>query len=157
VTPKSTKAIPGCSAPIWAFGQETAVHALRLMGSGLFDAHPRLQVILGHMGELLPFALWRVDNSNAWITERNTFPAKKRIRDYFRENFHVTTSGNFHTPALLSAMLEVGADRIMFSTDWPFENIDHAANWFDACDISENDRQKIGRTNARRLFKLGND
>jgi 2,3-dihydroxybenzoate decarboxylase len=158
--PRDAKIYEGHSwllGPIWAFGQETAVHALRLMGSGLFDAHPRLQVILGHMGELLPFALWRVDNSNAWITERNTFPAKKRIRDYFRENFHVTTSGNFHTPALLSAMLEVGADRIMFSTDWPFENIDHAANWFDACDISENDRQKIGRTNARRLFKLGND
>ena len=60
-------------------------------------------------------------------------------------------------PALLNAMLEIGADRIMFSTDWPFENIDHAANWFDACPISENDRLKIGRTNARRLFKLGND
>ena len=54
-------------------------------------------------------------------------------------------------------MLEIGADRIMFSTDWPFENIDHAANWFDACPISEHDRIKIGRTNARRLFKLGND
>jgi gamma-resorcylate decarboxylase len=143
--------------PIWAFAQETAVHALRLMGSGLFDAHPRLQIILGHMGENLPFALWRVDNANAWITERNTYPAQKPIRQYFRENFYVTTSGNFHTPALLNALLEVGAERIMFSTDWPFENIDHAADWFDACPISEHDRMKIGRTNARRLFKLGND
>jgi gamma-resorcylate decarboxylase len=143
--------------PIWAFAQETAVHALRLMGSGLFDAHPKLQIILGHMGENLPFALWRVDNANAWIPDRHTYPAKRRIRDYFRENFYVTTSGNFHTPALINAMLEVGADRIMFSTDWPFENIDHAANWFDACAISENDRLKIGRTNARRLFKLAND
>jgi 2,3-dihydroxybenzoate decarboxylase len=143
--------------PIWAFGQETAVHALRLMGSGLFDAHPRLQIILGHMGENLPFALWRVDNANAWITERNTYPTKKPIRHYFRENFFVTTSGNFHTPALHNAMMEVGAERIMFSTDWPFENIDHAADWFDACPISEHDRMKIGRTNARRLFKLGND
>ena len=143
--------------PIWAFAQETAVHALRLMGSGLFDTHPRLQIILGHLGENLPFALWRVDNANGWIAERNTYPAKKPIREYFRQNFYVTTSGNFHTPALLNAMLEVGAERIMFSTDWPFENIDHAANWFDACPISENDRLKIGRTNARRLFKLGND
>jgi predicted TIM-barrel fold metal-dependent hydrolase len=143
--------------PIWAFGQETAVHALRLMGSGLFDAHPRLQIILGHMGENLPFALWRVDNANAWIPDRLSYPAKRKIREYFRENFYVTTSGNFHTPALLNALLEVGAERIMFSTDWPFENIDHAADWFDACPISENDRQKIGRTNARRLFKLGND
>jgi gamma-resorcylate decarboxylase len=143
--------------PIWAFGQETAVHALRLMGSGLFDAYPRLQIILGHMGENLPFALWRVDNANGWIPDRNTYPAKKPIRTYFRENFHITTSGNFYTPALINAMLEIGADRIMFSTDWPFENIDHAANWFDACPISENDRIKIGRLNAMRLFKLGND
>src|SRR6202043_3252202 len=77
--------------PFWA----TAVHALRLMGSGLFDAHPRLQIILGHMGENLPFALWRVDNANAWITERHSWPAKRRLSDYFRENFYVTTSGNF--------------------------------------------------------------
>ncbi len=148
---------PWLLGPIWAFGHETAVHALRLMGSGLFDAYPNVQIILGHMGENLPFALWRVDNANAWIENRHNYPAKKRMRDYFRDNFYVTTSGNFHTPALYNAMLEMGADRIMFSTDWPFENIDHAARWFDACPISENDRTKIGRTNARRLFKLGND
>ena len=147
---------PWLLGPIWAFGHETAVHALRLMASGLFDAHPRLQIILGHMGENLPFAMWRVDNANAWIENRHSWPAKKRLSDYFRENFYVTTSGNFHTPALLNTMLEIGADRIMFSTDWPFENIDHAAVWFDACPISENDRVKIGRENARRLFRLGN-
>jgi gamma-resorcylate decarboxylase len=148
---------PWLLGPIWAFGQETAVHALRLMASGLFDAHPRLQIILGHMGENLPYAMWRVDNSNAWIPNRNKWPAKKRLGEYFSENFYLTTSGNFRTQALINAMLEIGADRIMFSTDWPFENIDHAANWFDACAIGENDRLKIGRTNARRLFKLGNE
>src|ERR1700758_2453123 len=148
---------PWLLGPIWAFGQETAVHALRLMASGLFDAHPRLQIILGHMGENLPFGIWRVDNSNAWIPNRNAWPAKRRLGEYFCANFHLTTSGNFRTQALLNAMLEIGADRIMFSTDWPFENIDHAANWFDKCPISEHDRMKIGRTNARRLFKLGND
>jgi len=148
---------PWLLGPIWAFGQETAVHALRLMASGLFDAHPRVQIILGHMGENLPFAMWRVDNSNAWIPDRNKWPAKKRLGEYFGSNFHITTSGNFRTQALLNAMLEIGSDRIMFSTDWPFENVDHAAVWFDACPISETDRVKIGRTNARRLFKLGND
>ena len=143
--------------PIWAFGQETAVHALRLMGSGLFDEHSRLQIILGHMGECLPFALWRIDNANGWIENRHSYAAKKRMRDYFSANFYVTTSGNFHTPALINAIAEIGVERVMFSTDWPFENIDHAANWFDACPIAENDRIKIGRANARRLFKLGND
>ena len=140
--------------PSWAFGQETAVHALRLMGSGLFDAYPKLNVILGHMGEGLPFSMWRVDHCNAWIPNRHNYPAKRKIGEYFQDNFYITTSGNFRTQALLNAMLEIGSDRIMFSTDWPFENIDHAAIWFDAATISEDDRVKIGRTNAQKLFKL---
>ena len=114
--------------PTWAFGHETAVHALRLMGSGLFDKYPKLQIVIGHMGEGLPFSMWRVDNCNAWIPNRHNYPAKKKIGDYFQNNFHITMSGNFHTQALLNAMMVMGADRIMFSTDWPFENIDHAAH-----------------------------
>ena len=140
--------------PTWAFGQETAVHALRLMGSGLFDRYPKLQIILGHMGENLPFGIWRVDNTNAWIPNRHDYPAKKKIEHYFLNNFHITISGNFNAQSLYCAMSVIGTDRIMFSTDWPFENIDHAAVWFDAVPISENDRLKIGRTNALKLFKL---
>jgi gamma-resorcylate decarboxylase len=145
---------PWLLGPTWAFGQETAVHALRLMGSGLFDQYPKLAIVLGHMGEGLPFSMWRVDNCNAWVPNRHNYPAKKKIADYFAANFHITTSGNFRTQALINTMLEIGADRIMFSTDWPFENIDHAAIWFDAATISEDDRLKIGRTNAVKLFKL---
>jgi 2,3-dihydroxybenzoate decarboxylase len=140
--------------PTWAFGQETAVHALRLMGSGLFDAHPRLTIILGHMGEGLPFSMWRIDNRNAWTKAPPRYPAKRKIGEYFQENFYLTTSGNFHLPTLVDTMMEIGADRILFSTDWPFENIDHAADWFDDAAISEADRLKIGRLNAARLFKL---
>lgn len=145
---------PWLMGPTWAFGQETAVHALRLMASGLFDRHPRLKVVLGHMGEGLPYSIWRVDNRNAWVKMPKGFPAQRALGDYFRENFWLTTSGNFRTQTLIDAMLEVGADRILFSTDWPFENIDHAAQWFDAASISEADRLKIGRTNAVKLFKL---
>ncbi len=140
--------------PTWAFGQETVVHALRLMGSGLFDRHPNLQIVLGHMGENLPFGIWRVDNTNAWIPNRHDYPAKKKIGHYFQNNFHITVSGNFNAQSLYCAMSVIGTDRIMFSTDWPFENIDHAAVWFDAVPMSENDRMKIGRTNALKLFKL---
>ncbi len=140
--------------PSWAFGQETAVHALRLMGSGLFDAHPRLNIVIGHMGEGLPYSMWRIDNHNKWMRVQNNYPAKRLIGEYFRENFYITTSGNFRTQTLIDAMLEIGSDRILFSTDWPFENIDHASDWFDAAPISEIDRQKIGRDNARALFKL---
>jgi predicted TIM-barrel fold metal-dependent hydrolase len=145
---------PWLLGPTWGFGQETAVHALRLMASGLFDVHPELQIVLGHMGEGLPYSIWRADNRNAWMEEPPAYPAKRPLGDYFRCNFHLTTSGNFRTPALVDAMTEIGADRIMFSADWPFENIDHAAAWFDACPISETDRRKIGRDNARRLFRL---
>ena len=146
---------PWLLGPTWAFGQETAVHALRLMASGLLDRHPKLQIILGHMGEGLPYSMWRIDNRNAWVKAPKTYPAKKTFGEYFQNNFHITTSGNFRTQTLIDAMLEIGADRILFSTDWPFENVDHAANWFDAASISEADRLKIGRTNAKKLFKLG--
>lgn len=145
---------PWLLGPTWAFGQETAVHALRLMASGLFDAHPRLQIILGHLGEGLPYSIWRVDNRNAWVKAPKGFPAKRPLGEYFRENFYITTSGNFRTQTLIDAILELGSDRILFSADWPFENIDHAAIWFDRCAISEADRRKIGRDNARRLFGL---
>ena len=140
--------------PAWAFGQETAVHALRLMGSGLFDAYPRLKIVLGHLGENLPYAIWRVDHCNGWVKGRHAYPARKKIADYFYANFYVTTSGNFHTQTLLAAMMELGADRVLFSVDWPFENVSHAAEWFDNAPISEADRLKIGRSNALQLFKL---
>jgi predicted TIM-barrel fold metal-dependent hydrolase len=145
---------PWLMGPTWAFAQETAVHALRLIGSGLFDEHPSLQIVLGHMGEGIPYMLWRIDNRNAWVKLPPKHPAKRRFVDYFNENFHITTSGNFRTQTLIDAVLELGADRIMFSTDWPFENVDHAADWFDSATIAEADRLKIGRSNARRLFKL---
>ena len=96
-----------------------------------------------------------MDNANGWVPNRNPHAAKKPMRDYFRANFNLTTSGNFNTATLVAAIAEIGADRVMFSVDWPFENVDHATDWFDACAISEEDRKKIGRDNARRLFKLG--
>ena len=140
--------------PTWAFGQETAVHALRLMGSGLFDQYPGLRLVLGHMGEGLPYSMWRIDHRNAWVKAPPKYKAKRKIADYFREHFYLTTSGNFRTQTLIDAILEIGADRILFSTDWPFENVDHAAIWFDAAAISETDRLKIGRLNSLALFKL---
>ena len=145
---------PWLMGAAWAFGNETAVHALRLMGSGLFDEHPRLAIVLGHLGEGLPYGLWRIDNCNAGAQKTDGNRAKKKIAEYVRSNFYVTTSGNFSTQALIHAILQIGADHVMFSVDWPFEDIDRAAVWFDDADISENDRLKIGRTNAARLFKL---
>lgn len=140
--------------PTWAFGQETAVHSLRLMGSGLFDKYPGLRIVIGHMGEGLPYSMWRVDNRNGWTKVKPNYPAKKKIGEYFQKHFWITTSGNFRTQALIDSILEIGSDHVLFSVDWPFENVDHAANWFDVCTISELDREKIGRLNSKALFKI---
>ena len=136
----------------WAFGVETAMHALRLMGSGLFDRYPRLNIILGHLGEGLPYSIWRLDH-RLGKTPRG-IPARRKMADYLRSNFYLTTSGNFRTPTLVNAMMEVGSDRILFSVDYPFEDTVDAAQWFDELHISETDRLKIGRTNAIALFRL---
>jgi len=136
----------------WGFAAETSIHALRLMGSGLFDEYPRLKVILGHLGEGLPFSIWRIDHTIFTVT--NGTKAKLSMGQYLRENFYITTSGNFRTQALTDVMLEVGADRVLYSVDYPFEDMAEAANWFDQAAISEPDRLKIARSNARQLFRL---
>jgi predicted TIM-barrel fold metal-dependent hydrolase len=143
---------PWFLGPSWSFGVETSIHALRLMASGLFDKHPRLNIILGHLGEGLPYSIWRVDHRIKKSPQG--IPAKKPLGEYFRANFHITTAGNFRTQTLIDALLEVGGDHLLFSTDYPFEEISDAADWFDVTSISESDRIKIGRTNAIKLFKL---
>jgi len=140
--------------PNWAFHAETAVHALRLIGSGLFDECPKLQIVLGHIGEGIPIYIWRIDGRNGWMKEPHRYAAKHGVGHYFRRHFHLTTSGNFSTPALVNAVTEMGAERVMFSVDWPFEAVDQAAAWFDAAEIDEGARAKIGRDNAVKLFKL---
>ena len=140
--------------PTWAFAAETAVHALRLIGSGLFDECAKLKMVLGHIGEGIPVYLWRIDNRNGWMKAPHKYPAKHDVAHYFRKHFHLTTSGNFDTAALVNAMAVMGADRVMFSVDWPFEDVGEGAEWFDKADISEVDRAKVGRDNAIKLFKL---
>ena len=136
----------------WSFGVETATHTLRLMCSGLFDKYPKLKLVLGHLGEGLPFLIWRCSH---FLQKRSRgMPAKRKLEEYLNENVWVTTSGQFHFPPLLCTMLQMGADRILFSTDYPFEDVSDASKWFDSCPISEGDRYKIGRQNAMDLFKL---
>jgi 2,3-dihydroxybenzoate decarboxylase len=143
---------PWLVASPWGFAVETSIHALRLMGSGLFDEYPRLNVILGHLGEGLPFNIWRVDHRISKAPPRPR--AKLSMARYLRENFYITTSGNFRTPAMTDVMLEVGVDRVLYSVDYPFEDMAEAADWFDHAAISEPDRLKIARGNAQKLFRL---
>jgi 2,3-dihydroxybenzoate decarboxylase len=136
---------------IWGFQAEASVHSLRLMGSGLFDEYPKLKIILGHLGEGLPCSIWRIDNRISRTLAARP-KAKAPMGQYLRENFYITTSGNFRTQTLTEVMLEVGADHILYSVDYPFEDMGVAAQWFDHTSISESDRLKIGRQNASLLF-----
>jgi gamma-resorcylate decarboxylase len=143
---------PWLVGPVWAFAHETAVHALRLMASGVFDKYPTLKIILGHLGEGIPYNIWRIDNRTRWSPKG--YSAMKLPGEYFRSNFWITTSGNFRTQTLIDAILEIGSERVLFSTDYPFEEVNEAAEWFDKTSISDADRLKIGRLNAQKLFKL---
>ncbi|MEE2761204.1 MAG: amidohydrolase family protein [Pseudomonadota bacterium] len=135
----------------WAFAVETAIHTLRLLASGLFDEHPKLQLIVGHLGERIPFDLWRVDHRISKSPQG--IPAKKTMTDYFRENVHLTTAGNFHDETLHFTIRRVGIERLLFSVDYPFETTEEGCVWFDNADLSEADRRQIGRNNAVKLFK----
>ncbi len=143
---------PELFGAVWTFTVETATHALRLMTSGLFDRFPKLTIILGHLGETLPFNIWRINHRVSFQGDLRKF--KKPLTQYFRENFYLTTSGNFRTQALNDTLSEIGEDRVLFSTDYPYESMHEASAWFDNASINDNTREKIGRTNAERLFGL---
>ena len=140
------------SAP-WGFAVETSTHALRLCGSGMFDDYPKLRICLGHLGENIPFGLWRIDARMAF--SRRGYRGRRPLGDYFREHFHLTTSGNFDDAALRCTLDTIDHDKIHFSADFPFESMDDAADWYDSTEvISEDQRRRFGRTNAIRLFDL---
>lgn len=140
------------SAP-WGFAVETSIHALRLCGSGIFDDFPNLKIGLGHLGENIPFGLERMDERMRFSPRG--YRGKRLLGDYFREHFYLTTSGNFSDPAFRCAIEIMGVDHLCFSSDYPFEKMEDGARWFDATNVvSDEDRAKIGRTNAIDLFKL---
>ncbi len=133
----------------WGFTVETATHALRLVLSGVFDDHPNLKIILGHLGETLPFLLWRIDEALA-----RPGPKSIRFREIFTHSFYVTTSGFFSTPALRCCMEELGADRILFAVDYPYVENPAGVTWLREAPISEEDRGRIAGANAERLLGI---
>lgn len=137
----------------WGFAPETATHALRLVYSGLLDRFPGLTIILGHLGETLPYFAWRIQHCFEYNPSDKRL--ERRLQDYLCDNFYVTTSGNFNDQALICALLTIGADRILFAVDYPYEQMGPAGDWLERAPISETDRRKIGHRNARTLFKLG--
>jgi predicted TIM-barrel fold metal-dependent hydrolase len=136
----------------WGFGVETGTHVLRLIYSGLFDRFPRLQMIIGHLGEMLPFAAYRIDRYYGLGGDGSGHTLQKLPSEYLRNNFHVTTSGNFCAPAFACTLDVMGADRVMFSVDYPMDDNQTGSQFLASYPMNEDIRRKVSSENAIRLF-----
>ena len=136
----------------WGFAVDTSCHFLRIVFAGAFDAYPRLRIILGHLGEGLPFAMHRL-NDHTWRSAARRGLRKTPLQ-YMRENLLVTTSGNWYEPAFLCTLLALGADNILFAIDWPYEANKTGMEFLKKISISDLDREKIAHLNAERVLKL---
>jgi len=136
----------------WGFQVDTSSHFLRIVFAGVFDAYPRLKIILGHLGEGLPFAMHRL-NDHTWRAAARR-GLKKAPLQYLKDNMLVTTSGNWYEPAFLCTLLAVGADNILFAVDWPYEPNRAGSDFLMKLSISDLDREKIAHLNAERILRM---
>ena len=136
----------------WGWHAENGLHALRLIVSGLLDRYPDLQIILGHMGENLPYFLARANT----VLGSSAKHLQRSVADYFHQNFHITTSGFFTVPPLRCALEVVGIDRTIFSIDYPFAPLSRGRQFLDSLgnELSPADLEKLTHSNAERLLKL---
>ena len=139
---------PQLQAAAWGYTVETATQGIRMVLSGVFEKYPGLKIILGHLGESLPFSAWRIDMCLSRSGQPSTF------RETFNRHFWITTSGNFCTPALMCCMMEMGVDRILFSVDYPFVPNPPGTKWMEGLPLSLEDRVKILSGNCKRLLKM---
>jgi predicted TIM-barrel fold metal-dependent hydrolase len=134
----------------WGYTVETATTAIRMVLSGVFDKHPKLKVVLGHLGETLPFLLWRFDSrAKLYGVKLNKKPS-----EYIRENIVVTTSGMFSAEPLHCTIAALGHEHVMFSADYPFESPEEAGHFMDTVPLPDNVRADIAYNNAVRLLGL---
>ena len=138
------------SIAAWGWHVETGLHCLRLIVSGLFDRLPKLKIIIGHMGEALPYSIVRADA----VLAHDAKHLRRRVSEYFQEHFYITTSGFFSLPPFLCALEVVGADRILFSVDYPYSPNTVGRAFLNSLPVSPEDMAKIAHGNAERLLKL---
>lgn len=143
---------PELLAATWAFMVECSTHALRMITSGVFDRFPDLTICLGHLGEALPFTQWRV--SKTYSQKVPNSKLEKTIYEYLKSNFVFTTSGFFDTKAMMDVADIMGIERVCFSSDHPWMQMTDGSEWFDNADIVDEQKWKIGRENAAKLFNL---
>lgn len=145
-------AYPSLSRAMFGFGAEVSLHAMRLICSGLFDLYPNIQIILGHLGEGLPYWLWRMDNR--WKKEASLKYLKKSPAAYIRDNFYITTSGMFWPPAITCAYQGLGAEKILFAVDYPYESMSEAVQFISDLKLPVKVKENIAHSNAERLFGI---
>lgn len=141
-------AYPELIGPALGFTVEAATQCVRLVLSGAFDRYPALKIVVGHLGEGIPFLLWRIDQALSRTNSASSF------KETFRKNFYLTTSGNFSDTALAASIAEMGVDRIMFSVDWPFISNKMGTDWLNAAQLDAVSKSKIFGQNAATLLKL---
>lgn len=143
---------PELDSAIWGWGTEISSHALRIICSGLFDRWPRAKMILGHMGEMLPYCLWRIDSR--WKTQRRGRVLNRAPSEYIKSNVIITTSGVFSNEPLLCAIAALGTESILFATDYPQDDTEAAMRFLRDAPISHDAREAIAHGNAERLLGL---
>lgn len=160
----STLILPGytdygfeLAGPVLGFAADVALHSMRLIFSGLFDQYPNLQIILGHLGEGLPFWLERIDIVAVTDWKRSKMKIEKKPSEYIKTNFTVLTSGMHYLPAFMCAYMALGADRIAFGTDYPYAGFQKPVSFVKEAPVSEADKEKILSLNAAKLFKISPD
>ncbi|WP_062788315.1 amidohydrolase family protein [Novosphingobium capsulatum] len=148
----------GLDGAIFGFGVETGMHLLRLITIGIFDKYPSLQIMVGHMGEALPYWLYRLDFMHQAGVRSQRYarmkPLKKTIAEYLRSNVLVTNSGMAWEPAIKFCQEVMGADRVMYAMDYPYQYVADEVRAMDAMDIAPETKKKFFQTNAERWFKL---
>ncbi|KIW23937.1 uncharacterized protein PV07_09684 [Cladophialophora immunda] len=145
---------PNLAQAAYGFGVETAGHALRIMCSGILDRYSKVQIILGHCAESLPFLVHRIDHRMAIGIRGTNGPYKESMMYYLQNKFYATLAGVRRESTLRNTLEEMGEARTLFSVDYPYESNEDAADWFDGLQFNENTRNAIGYENARRLFNL---
>ena len=148
----------GLDGAIYGFGVEAGLHLLRLIVSGIFDRYPQLQIMVGHMGEALPFWVYRLDYMHQASVRSQRYaqmkPLKKTILEYLRSNVLITTSGMAWAPAILFTQQVVGEDRVMYAMDYPYQFVADEVRTHDDLDIPLAAKKKLMQTNAERWFAL---
>lgn len=148
----------GLDGAIYGFAVETGLHLLRLIVSGVFDRFPRLKIVVGHLGEGIPYWLFRVDFFHRGIVQtkryRNFKPLQKKPSDYMKENVYVTTSGMAWEPPIMYARSVLGKDRVMYAMDYPYQYVPEEVAVTDGLPISEAEKKALYQTNAERVFGL---